>query len=152
MSMSVFLPVDCVEPWVRFVAMPATWTPRPTCAGFVPPELACAKRAPEVSCDRVSWNWTAEDLNAVVLTLAMLLPVTSSIVWWERRPEIPEYSERSMADAFLLGGRGQSVEGSAILVIAERRMVVLPTVTVGAWPSKDTAVAVPVCGTPSASG
>jgi hypothetical protein len=132
--------------------MPATSTPRPIWAGFVPPVSACAPPAPLTSCESVSWNCTADDLNAVVLTLAMLLPVTSSIVWWERRPEIPEYSERSMADAFLLGGRGQSVEGSAILVIAERRMVVSPTVTVGASPSKDTAVAVPVWATPSASG
>jgi hypothetical protein len=32
--------------------------------------------------------------------LAMLLPVTSSMVWWERRPEIPEYRERSMGESF----------------------------------------------------
>ena len=43
-------------------------------------------------------------MKPVVLTLAMLLPVTSSMVWCERRPEIPEYSERSMVAAFLWVG------------------------------------------------
>jgi hypothetical protein len=34
------------------------------------------------------------------LTLAMLLPVTSSMVWCERSPEMPEKSERSMGVPF----------------------------------------------------
>jgi hypothetical protein len=34
------------------------------------------------------------------LTFAMLLPVTSSMVWCERRPEMPEYRERSMVKPF----------------------------------------------------
>jgi hypothetical protein len=50
----------------------------------------CGPPAPWVICDRVSWNTVVDDLKPTVLTLAMLLPVTSSICWWERRPEIPE--------------------------------------------------------------
>jgi hypothetical protein len=88
--MSVERPVACAEPCAKFVEMPATRTPRPICAGLVPPCSAWGPAAPCVSCDRVSWNWVADDLNAVVLTLAMLLPVTSSMVWCERRPEMPE--------------------------------------------------------------
>lgn len=43
-----------------------------------------------MSCDSESWNSTEEPLKPAVFTLAMLLPVTSSIVWCERSPEIPE--------------------------------------------------------------
>jgi hypothetical protein len=57
---------------------------------LVPPVSAFARPAPAVSCESVSWKRTVEALNAVVLTLAMLLPVTSSIVWWARSPEMPE--------------------------------------------------------------
>ena len=88
--MSVDLPVDWVEPCEKLVEMPATCTPRPIWAGLVPPWSGVAAPAPWVICESVSWKRTADDLNAVVFTLAMLLPVTSSMVWCERRPEIPE--------------------------------------------------------------
>ena len=29
----------CAAPWLKFVKMPATLTPRPICAGLVPPRL-----------------------------------------------------------------------------------------------------------------
>jgi hypothetical protein len=82
-------PVAWVEPCAKLVEMPATSTPSPTWAGLVPPTPSWGPAAPVVSCESVSWNWADDDLNAVVLTLAMLLPVTSSMVWCERRPEIP---------------------------------------------------------------
>ena len=43
----------------------------------------------------MSWNRVWLDLKPAVLTLAMLLPVTSIIVWCERRPLIEENMERS---------------------------------------------------------
>ena len=45
---------------------------------------------------RLSSKTARPVLNPNVLTLAMLLPVTSSMVWWTRRPETAEYIERSM--------------------------------------------------------
>jgi hypothetical protein len=54
-----------------------------------------------------SWNTTLLDLKPVVLTLEMLLPTTSIIVWWFRRPEMAENIERIMW--VLLGGRDGSV-------------------------------------------
>ena len=37
-------------------------------------------------------------MKPVVLTLAMLLPTTSIIVWWLRRPEMAENIERIMGE------------------------------------------------------
>src|SRR3954447_6031256 len=37
----------------------------------------------------------------------MLLPVTSSMVWWLRRPLMPEKSERSMVSSLRWGGSGR---------------------------------------------
>src|SRR3712207_5286004 len=45
--------------------------------------------------DRVSSKTVWDDLKPTVLTLAMLLPVTSILVWWARRPEMAENMERS---------------------------------------------------------
>ena len=45
---------------------------------------------------RVSWKTVVLDLKPMVLALAMLLPVTSSMVWLARRPLMPAKSERSM--------------------------------------------------------
>ena len=94
--MSVGFPVELVEPWVKSVAIPATLTPSPTWAGLVLPTSALLPPAECSICERVSSNWVELALKPVVLTLAMLLAVTSSIVWWARRPEMPESSERSM--------------------------------------------------------
>ena len=107
--MSVARPVLCEEPWAKLVLTPATRTPRPIWAGLLPPVSPWGAEAPWVIWDSVSWNWVEDALKPAVLTLAMLLPVTSSMVWWARRPEIPEYSERSMGTAFL---RVESWSGS----------------------------------------
>ena len=82
-------------PWPKLVLMPATRVPRPTCAGLVPPCCAVGAAAPCSSWLRVSWNRVWEDLKPAVLTLAMLLPVTSIIVWWDRSPLMEENMERS---------------------------------------------------------
>ena len=44
----------------------------------------------------MSSNTVEELLKPAVLTLAMLLPTTSIIVWWLRRPETAEKRERSI--------------------------------------------------------
>src|SRR5687767_13338022 len=76
--------------------MAATLTPRPTCAGLLPPRSAAGAPPARMTWDRVSWKTVWDPLNPTVLTLAMLLPVTSILVWWARRPEMAENMERSM--------------------------------------------------------
>src|SRR5215203_5203499 len=92
---SVDRPVDWVAPWVQLVVMAATFAPRPTCAGFVPPRSAAGAPPARMTCDSVSWKTVWLALKPTVLTLAMLLPVTSILVWWARRPEMAENMERS---------------------------------------------------------
>src|SRR3954471_12830851 len=101
---SVDRPVDWVAPWVQLVGMAATLTPSPTCAGFVPPRSAAGAPPARITCDSVSWKTVWLPLYPTVLTLAMLLPVTSSLVWWARRPEMAENMERNMGEELL--GRG----------------------------------------------
>jgi hypothetical protein len=61
----------------------------------------------------VSWKTVALLLKPVVLTLAMLLPVTSIICWWVRRPETPAYMERSMGVSSLRGWSGEGRSAAA---------------------------------------
>src|SRR3954447_21258156 len=92
---SVDRPVDWVAPWVQLVVIAATFTPRPTCAGFVPPRSAAGAPPARITCESVSWKTVWDPLKPTVLTLAMLLPVTSILVWCARRPEMAENMERS---------------------------------------------------------
>src|SRR3954463_1963219 len=100
---SVDRPVDWVAPCVQLVVVAATFTPRPTCAGFVPPRSAAGAPPERMTWDSVSWKTVCEPLKPTVLTLAMLLPVTSIFVWWARRPEMAENMERSMGGGLLAG-------------------------------------------------
>src|SRR3954454_6292461 len=109
---SVARPVLWVAPWFQLVVMAATFTPRPTWAGFVPPRFCAAAPPARMTWDSVSWKTVWLPLKPTVLTLAMLLPVTSSLVWWARRPEIAENMERNMGRNSSGGGRrtaGKSV-------------------------------------------
>ena len=56
------------------------------------------------------WKTTALDLNPVVLTFEMLLPTTSIIDWWFRKPEIAENMERIIGRGSLVpwGNEGLS--------------------------------------------
>src|SRR3954454_6220538 len=101
---SVARPVLWVAPWFQLVVMAATFTPRPTWAGFVPPRFCAAAPPARMTWDSVSWKTVWLPLYPTVLTLAMLLPVTSSLVWWARRPEMAENMERNMGEELL--GRG----------------------------------------------
>ena len=74
---SVERPVDWVAPWVQFVVTAATLTPRPTCAGFVPPRSAAGAPPARMTCDRVSWKTVWLPLKPTVLTLAMLFEISS---------------------------------------------------------------------------
>ena len=92
---SVARPVVWAAPWLKLLEMPATRVPSPTWDGLLPPCAAVGAAAPSSSWLRVSWKTVCDDLKPAVLTLAMLLPVTSIIVWWERSPLIEENMERS---------------------------------------------------------
>src|SRR6478672_3603598 len=100
---SVLRPVVSAEPCPKLVLMAPTWTPRPTWTGFVPPRPLPAAAAAVSIWLRVSWKTVVLALKPIVLALAMLLPVTSSMVWLTRRPLMPAKSERSMVE-FPLGG------------------------------------------------
>src|SRR3954467_5294844 len=93
---SVARPVDWVAPCVQFVVIAATLTPRPTCAGFVPPRFCAGAPPARITWDSVSWKTVWLPLNPTVLTLAMLLPVTSILVWWAGGAGMAEKIERSM--------------------------------------------------------
>src|SRR4051794_27222871 len=96
MATSVGRPVSCEAPCAKLVVIAPMRVPRPTWAGLVPPAAPAGAAAPEIIWLRVSWNTAWLDLKPAVLTLAMLLPTTSIIVWCDRRPETAEKSERSM--------------------------------------------------------
>src|SRR3712207_4868798 len=87
-----------------FVDVPASCTPSPTWIGLVLPRGGLTAVAPLIIWLRVSWKIVVLPLNPIVLALAMLLPVTSSIVWLTRRPLMPAKSERSMGTAFRRAG------------------------------------------------
>src|SRR3712207_3036280 len=114
---SVARPVVCAEPWFMLVEVAASWTPSPTWIGLVPPRGGLTALAPLSIWLRVSWKIVVLPLNPMVLALAMLLPVTSSIVWLTRRPLMPAKSERSMGTAFrgagCAGAASQRVAGGA---------------------------------------
>ena len=58
--------------------------------------LSPGAEAPATVCEIKSLKIVRPFLNPYVLTLAILLPITSSFVWKFRRPEIPEYIERNI--------------------------------------------------------
>jgi hypothetical protein len=75
--------------------MALVFTPRPICLGFTPPVPVLAL-APLALC--VVWLISAAkvmelDLYATVLTFAMLLPITSILVWCALRPDTPAKSD-----------------------------------------------------------
>src|SRR6478672_10051634 len=115
---SVVRPVVWAEPWPKLVLVAPTWTPRPTWIGLVPPRVPGEDwEAPVSIWLSVSWKTVVLDLKPMVLALAMLLPVTSSITWLTRRPLMPAKSERSMVvplDGWvLLDGGGGGAAGRA---------------------------------------
>src|SRR4051812_36625030 len=118
---SLARPVFCVDPWPKLVVMPATLTPRPTWAGLVPAVSPLGAEPLRSTCDSVSSKTVVLLLKPTVLTLAMLLPATSSLVWWAFRPEMAENMERSMRVAPRVGsgcrgrGSGTSVGGEGHL-------------------------------------
>src|SRR3954447_23040232 len=97
MAKSVERPVDCAAPCEKLVPMPARRTPRPICAGLVPPVIAEAGApAPCIVWLSRSSNSTVPALKPVVLTLAMLFPTKSMNVWCAWSPETAANIERSI--------------------------------------------------------
>ena len=96
MAKSVERPVRCRDPWAKLVAIDDTREPRPIVLGLVPPVVAVARPAPRNVWLSTSSKTVDDDLKPLVLTFEMLLPTTSIIVWWLRRPEMAENIERIM--------------------------------------------------------
>src|SRR4051812_38836514 len=109
MARSRASPVAETEPPVVLRWVPAILTPRPIWNGLVPPRSAeGAEPVPSVRLNMVE-NIRRLDLNAVVLTLAMLLPITSMFRELALRPERAVYRAEVEGMRGLLG----SVCGSA---------------------------------------
>src|SRR2546426_12261020 len=89
MATSVATPVALMAPLEKFRCVPAMETPRPIARGLVPPLVALGAVPSEKLRLNVGANVMRLDLNAVVLTLAMLLPITSSRRALAARPESP---------------------------------------------------------------
>ena len=89
-------PVVSEEPApVILIMVDAVLTPRPTCLALTPPVPVDA--SPPDAVDIVwyisSLNLTLEALNASVFTLAILLPITSILVWCVLRPDTAENND-----------------------------------------------------------
>src|SRR3954451_20545367 len=110
---SVARPVVWAAPWLKLVLVAASWTPRPTWMGLLPPRFTLALDAAVSIWLNVSWKTVEEDLKPVVFALAMLLPVTSSMVWLTRSPLMPAKSERSIGDG-PSGWSGVGVGGAVV--------------------------------------
>ena len=70
-------------------------TPRPICFALIPPVpvRAFGPLAPWVVWYIISLKVTEEDLNATVFTFAILLPITSILVWCVLRPDTAENND-----------------------------------------------------------
>ncbi len=82
------LPVDWIAPEPVMFWIAPTWTPSPICWAFVPPRVVDGPLAPACVCESASLKLVREPLKPTVLTFAMSFAVTSSMVWWARRPLI----------------------------------------------------------------
>src|SRR5690606_17718357 len=84
-------------PAVCIVSIDAKLTPRPTCFALTPPLTPSSGAVtPLTVWLKISENITRQYLKPIVLTFAILLPITSSFVWKPLIPETPEYIDLSM--------------------------------------------------------
>ena len=96
-AMSVVTPVPPIGPLLKFRWVLATVTPRPICAGLVPPEVVPGAEPSEKVRLKLGANAMRVDLYAVVFTFEMLLPMTSRRRELATRPERPVKSEVVLA-------------------------------------------------------
>src|SRR5438552_963635 len=108
MATSVATPVALIAPLEKFRWVPAMLTPRPICPGLVPPLVVPGAVPNEKLRLKVGANDMRLVLNAVVLTLAMLLPMTSSRRALAASPERPVNS--AVVDA-MVGSQESEVRG-----------------------------------------
>ena len=109
---SVATPVAPIAPLLKLRWVPATVTPRPIWPGFVPPVFVPGA-VPSVKLRlKVGVNCMRFDLNAVVFTFEMLLPMTSRRREFEMRPERPVKSAVVLAMTVLLDGSGARALGA----------------------------------------
>ena len=89
-------PVNCVERPSVLCQLQKSGNLNLLVSGSTPPRVAVGAEAPATVCEIKSLKTVLPFLNPYDLTLAMLLPMTSSFVWKFRSPDIPEYIERNM--------------------------------------------------------
>ena len=87
--MSVAMPVAVSAPLEKFRCVPATVLPLPIWRGLIPPLRPFGPAPSDWVRLNMDSNSIRVDLKAVVLTLAMLLPMTFSRLWLLSRPERP---------------------------------------------------------------
>ncbi len=111
---SVATPVAPIAPLLKLRCVPATVTPRPTWPGLVPPVDEPGAVPSEKLRLKVGVNCIRFDLNAVVFTFEMLLPMTSSRREFEMSPERPVKSAVVLAMVVLLGCCRQALARRAV--------------------------------------
>src|SRR5438067_11601865 len=106
MARSSGLPVCWIAPAPIWLSIAPSWTPRPICIGFVPPNETDGAEEPR-------WSWYSVSLKAVVwplkptvLTFAMSFAATSSMVWLTCSPLIAENIPLIISCASLSDGSG----------------------------------------------
>src|SRR5688500_1794044 len=115
--MSVTLEVVLKAPWVLTCSTPATVIPMPTWTLLMPPRSSVGATAERIVDESMLWKLIRPDLKALVLTLAMLFPITSIYIWCILRPVIAAFIERSITCVLLSCARDlsplQSIRGGS---------------------------------------
>src|ERR1051325_4409279 len=96
MARLLVTPVTSREPSLKLRETPPATVPMPTCRGLVPPRSLSGAEPKEKVWENCDLKSRREDLKPTVLTLAMLLPTTSSLDWLVERPERPVWREDVM--------------------------------------------------------
>ena len=92
-----------VAPWDSIaVLMAPDFAPRPIWRAFIPPVVSVALDARCVVWYIKSLKVIDCDLKDVVLTFAMLLPITSILTWWVLSPATPEKSDLIIRHVLLM--------------------------------------------------
>src|SRR5918998_658622 len=138
------LPVVCSAPPCMRLSIEPSCTPRPTWRALEPPWTAFGAEEPDCICESESLKVVRPDLKPVVLTLAMLFDVTSSIVWWDFSPLMAENMLRSIG-RFLPLDYWTAVTESGLIPVTP------PTVREGWWSFHSTRSTDPVAAAPLTS-
>src|SRR5688500_19115553 len=91
--------------------------PMPTWTLLIPPRTSVGATEERMVDDSRLWKLILPVLKALVLTLAMLFPITSIYIWCILRPVIAEFIDRSISSVLLSCARDlpprQSIDGGS---------------------------------------